>query len=143
MKAVALIPKEWSMTTLSLKSKKEFLDAALEAALKASKILLRYQKKLETLKPNYKEAQGLSSEADLSSERTIIKSLSKMYSDHRFLAEEDFYLQGEAGYDKYRQGYVWVIDPLDGTNNYLNGLPFYAISIALCYDGVPQVGGRL
>src|SRR3970040_936921 len=72
-------------------------------------------------------------ETDLAAERAILSALRQEYPDHATLAEET---AGEAS----REGWLWVIDPLDGTHNFSRGIPYFATHIALCLDGEPLLG---
>lgn len=110
------------------------LTFALKMAEDASKILMNRSEKLFTkpLKLIHKGSLGLTSEADLKSEELVISHIQKKYPDHEILAEEDSYvrklkIQGPENLNQY----TWLIDPLDGTNNFLNGLPFFCVSLAL------------
>jgi myo-inositol-1(or 4)-monophosphatase len=117
------------------------LTIAKRAALSASRILLRHFDHLERLNVTAKQRNDFVSEADVQAERDIIQTLRKTYPNHGILAEES----GEQpGQDEYQ----WVIDPLDGTTNFLHGIPHFAISIAfrhknrleaaLVYDPIRQ-----
>ncbi len=117
------------------------LTIAKRAALSASRILLRHIDHLERLTVTTKQRSDFVSEADVQAEQDIIQTLRKTYPNHSILAEET----GEqAGADEYQ----WIIDPLDGTTNYLHGIPHFAISIAfrhknrleaaLVYDPIRQ-----
>ncbi len=99
------------------------LTIAKRAALSAGRILLRHFDHLERLNVTAKQRNDFVSEADIQAERDIIQILRKTYPNHGILAEES----GEQpGQDEYQ----WVIDPLDGTTNFLHGIPHFAISIA-------------
>ena len=99
------------------------LTIAKRAALNAGRILLRHFDHLERLNVTAKQRNDFVSEADIQAERDIIQILRKTYPNHGILAEES----GEQpGQDEYQ----WVIDPLDGTTNFLHGIPHFAISIA-------------
>lgn len=117
------------------------LTIAKRAALSAGRILLRHFDHLERLTVTTKQRSDFVSEADLQAEREIIQTLRKTYPNHGILAEES----GEQpGQDEYQ----WLIDPLDGTTNFLHGIPHFAISIAfrhrnrleatLVYDPIRQ-----
>lgn len=82
---------------------------------------------------------GLATEADLKSEAHVIGKIKKHFPDHQILSEEDSFNTGlERG---FREGeYLWLIDPLDGTNNFYNKLPFFCISLALYFEGRPLIG---
>ena len=117
----------------------EVFEFSKDIALKAGRILLRYQKKLGSLKVNYKEAQGVCSEADIKSEKYLINQIKKKYPDHDILAEETSFADSKTSasdfYSYKNSDWCWVIDPLDGTNNFLNGLDYFAICIALTHYG--------
>jgi myo-inositol-1(or 4)-monophosphatase len=123
---------------------KKALQFSLELADQAGAILLKYQKKLSSLEITNKEAQGVASTADLASEKFIIKSIKKAYPKHEILAEESAYAQfgnKKKAYEVFKEKeWSWVIDPLDGTNNFLNGLDYYAICISLLHFGKPVIG---
>ena len=101
------------------------LNIAKRAALSASRILLRHFDHLERLNVTAKQRNDFVSEADVQAEREIIQTLRKTYPNHGILAEES----GE--HSAQDDEYQWVIDPLDGTTNFLHGIPHFAISIAL------------
>ena len=70
---------------------------------------------------------------DKASEKLIVTALEAAFPDHRIIAEE-------GGGSDQDSPFAWLIDPLDGTLNYLHGLPIYAVSIGLLYEGQPQLG---
>lgn len=72
-------------------------------------------------------------ETDLAAERAVLEILRQEYPDHAVLAEET---AGQAP----RDGWLWVVDPLDGTHNFSRGIPYFATNIALCHDGEPLLG---
>lgn len=136
-------------TTIKIKNQKkvnreEALMLSLDLAIKAARLLLIKQKKISSLKITTKKAQGIASNADTESEKLIVDGLKKKYPDHFILAEESAYkeFQGEMGRYKFLQEkeWVWIIDPLDGTNNFLNGLDYYGVCISLAHYGEPVVG---
>ena len=79
------------------------------------------------------ESQGLVTKADLESEQAIVKEIKKTFGNHNFLSEESFSDDG-ASQD------LWIIDPLDGTNNFAHGIPHFAISVAYYRTGAPFCG---
>ncbi len=98
------------------------IEVAIEAAKKGADILLGY---FETeLEHEIKDDKSFVTKADRESEAAILKVLTARFPDHAFLAEE-------TGESENKSPYTWVIDPLDGTANFVNGLPLWAISIAL------------
>ncbi len=87
-----------------------------------------YDKPLKILD---KGKQGLATEADLISETYVMKKIRACYPEHEILSEEDAYKrQLKSGVPADDQ-YIWLIDPLDGTNNFYNRLPFFCVSLAL------------
>jgi myo-inositol-1(or 4)-monophosphatase len=122
----------------------DVLKKVMAVAEKVGKNLIKHQKKLEDLKITSKEAQGVVSNADMEAEKVILQSLSKLYPQIPFLAEEDAYkrFKGKSEAYEHFKGLpaVWVIDPLDGTTNYLNGLNYYGVCISLVSFGKPVLG---
>jgi myo-inositol-1(or 4)-monophosphatase len=108
------------------------LNTAVKAARRAARIINQAADNLDVLTVRHKSLNDLVSEVDRASEQAIVDTLKTAYPDHAILAEES----GASG----RSDYVWVIDPLDGTTNYLHGLPQYAVSIALVHRGVATQG---
>lgn len=101
------------------------LTIAVRAARNAGRILLRYQDRIDQIDVASKRRNDFVSEVDQSAEQTIIRELRGKYPDHAILAEESGEHQGG--------DFQWVIDPLDGTTNYLHGFPQFCVSIALKY----------
>jgi myo-inositol-1(or 4)-monophosphatase len=116
----------------------KFLAFAVDTALAAGEVLIRHQRKLSTLKTTYKKAAGMVSNADIASEALILQNIRKVWPAHGILAEEESWSKGKSR-DK-ASPWLWVIDPLDGTHNFLGGLDYYAVCIALAYCGQPVVG---
>ena len=104
-------------------NKKELNEALLFAqalSRRAGKLLLKYQKKLDSLKITIKDAQGVASKADLESEDIIIKAIQKKYPEHEILAEELAFKKFKGknklaeAYDFYSHSeWSWVIDPFE------------------------------
>jgi len=109
-------------------------------ALMAGKFLLEKKKGLKEIKPSYKENEGLVSEVDLESEKLIQDELSRLFPDHFFLGEEGTFENEDNFYLAKKAKHCWYVDPLDGTNNYLNNLDYYCVSIAHSTDGVIDYG---
>lgn len=99
------------------------LNTAVRAARDAGSIIVRNIDRIESLEINTKARNDYVSEVDRQAEDVIIKRLSKAYPDHGFLGEESGTKPGN--------DFQWIIDPLDGTTNFLFGVPHYAVSIAL------------
>ena len=102
-----------------------------DAAVKAGKILKRRFGKRNNIQ--VKGKRNLVTEADLLSEKAIIETISAEFPDHGILSEE-------SGCSVLSSDYTWIIDPLDGTNNYHFGIPFFCVNIALAKRGEVQVG---
>lgn len=103
------------------------LNTAVKAARRAGNIITRASRDLDALNVEMKGHNDFVSEVDKTAEEAIIKVLLEAYPDHAILAEES----GVTG----KSEYVWIIDPLDGTTNFLHGFPQYAVSIALAHKG--------
>ncbi|MCW8906540.1 MAG: inositol monophosphatase [Sedimenticola sp.] len=108
------------------------MNIAIRAARSAGSILLRYYERTDTLNITQKGMNDFVSEVDRSSEKAIIDILHGAYPNHAILAEESGKQEGNE--------YQWIIDPLDGTTNYLHGFPQFSISIALKHKGVLEQG---
>lgn len=107
------------------------LTIAVKAARRAGSIINQASKNLDLLTVSKKSHSDYVSEVDGAAEAAIIKVLQAAYPGHAILAEES----GQQG-DHEHSGYQWIIDPLDGTTNFLHGFPKYSVSIALKHKGV-------
>ncbi|GDX61501.1 MAG: inositol monophosphatase [Nitrosospira sp.] len=107
------------------------LNIAVKAARRAGGIINRAAQNLDSLHISRKAHNDFVSEIDRLSEDTIIKILLDTYPDHSILAEES----GSRG-DPRKSEYQWIIDPLDGTTNFLHGLPQYSVSVALMHKNI-------
>ncbi|MFN4262121.1 MAG: inositol monophosphatase family protein [Thioalkalivibrionaceae bacterium] len=105
------------------------LNTAITAARKAGRIAAQAFHRADPVNLREKTANDFVTETDIAAERAIIDVLKRAYPDHGFLAEE-------SGASDPRE-YTWIIDPIDGTTNFIHGIPQFAISIAL------RVSGRL
>jgi len=114
------------------------LAFATDLARQAGKILLDTYGRVATI--DYKSKRDVVTDADYASERLIIEAIKGRYPDDAILAEESGEHAGMLRDDGSGNGRTWVIDPLDGTVNYANGIPFYCVSIGLVVDDVPSVG---
>ena len=109
------------------------LNVAIKAARAAGAIINRASLDLEALRINTKSPNDFVTEVDHAAEGVIIETLLQAYPDHGILAEES----GRAHGAKHSE-FVWIIDPLDGTTNFIHGFPVYCVSIALAHRGVVQ-----
>lgn len=108
-----------------------FLSVCLEAAERGGQALLDWQDRFE---PREKGPKDLVSQADLAAQEAIRDCILKSFPDHDFLSEEDAADRKAKGLNPIpdrRSEYRWIVDPLDGTTNYIHHLPGYAVSIAL------------
>jgi myo-inositol-1(or 4)-monophosphatase len=105
------------------------VNIALRAARKAGSNIERAMENLDHLEVKAKSPNDFVTEVDNAAEQEILFHLKKAYPDHAFLCEESG-LTGAENAD-----YRWVIDPLDGTTNYIRGIPHFAVSIACLYRG--------
>ncbi len=110
------------------------LTIAVRAARAAGDLIVRYVDRIDTLTISGKGRNDFVSEVDHLAEQEIVSILSKAYPSHAFLGEEG----GRHGLPKGE--YTWVIDPLDGTTNFLHGFPQFAVSIALIHRGNIECG---
>ncbi|MFC4728157.1 inositol monophosphatase family protein [Coralloluteibacterium thermophilus] len=110
---------------------KPAVNVMVKAARQAGNVILRNMAKLDSLKIVEKARQDYASEVDSLAEAEIIRELRRAYPDAGFLGEEG----GIVG--KGRSS-IFVIDPLDGTSNFLRGFPHFCVSIALVENGEPQ-----
>lgn len=104
----------------------------VKAARAAGNVLLRHMYKLDALNVVEKDRMDYASEVDGLAEKEIIKEFRRSTPDYAILGEET----GSTGHNRF----TWVIDPLDGTSNYLRGIPHFCVSIALVENGEPVHG---
>src|SRR5574340_354591 len=111
------------------------LTTAVKAARRAGNIIMRGSRELDLLTVTSKGPKDFVSEVDRAAEAAIVETLHAAYPDHAILAEE-----GTAR-DRNRDAEnVWIIDPLDGTTNFLHGFPQYCVSTALAHRGAVTQG---
>lgn len=110
------------------------LTIAVRAARAAGDLIVRYVDRIDTLNIAAKGRNDFVSEVDSLAEQEIVNILSKAYPHHAFLGEEG----GRHGLPKGE--YTWIIDPLDGTTNFLHGFPQFAVSIAMIHKGNIECG---
>jgi myo-inositol-1(or 4)-monophosphatase len=109
------------------------LNVAVKAARAAGAIINRAALDVEAVRISQKQVNDFVTEVDHASEAVVIETLLTAYPDHAIWAEESGKVHGRQGSD-----HVWIIDPLDGTTNFIHGFPVYAVSIALAWRGVVQ-----
>ena len=104
----------------------QFLTTAIEAARQAGEVLQQWSRKFTV---SEKSRKNLVTEADVAAQETIFRILQDQFPDHSVLGEENLSVEGTSG--EFR----WIIDPLDGTANYVHQFPYYCVSIALEQNG--------
>ncbi|MFC1594025.1 inositol monophosphatase family protein [Candidatus Omnitrophota bacterium] len=112
--------------------KPTYKDVAIEAARAAGKIHKKYfhrDIKVKTKGASY----DLLTIADTEAEKAVVSVIKKYFPEHNFLGEENRYAKTDSAY-------TWVIDPLDGTNNFSSGMPIFCVSVALVKNGESIVG---
>ena len=117
------------------------INVAISAARKAGRIINIASNDLDTIKIERKGLHDYVSSVDRQAEAEIISFIQNKYPHHGFLAEESGNTEPQNPKKKTHSSgkYQWIIDPLDGTTNFLHGFPQYAISIALYLNAKPQV----
>ena len=108
------------------------LNMAIKAAYEAGDIIARSADRIDQLQVENKDKNDFVTEIDRAAEDTIITMLKKAYPDHAFLGEESGQHKATGNSNTH---YEWIIDPLDGTTNFLYGIPHFAVSIALKKNG--------
>jgi myo-inositol-1(or 4)-monophosphatase len=111
----------------------EYLKVALRATLKAGEFLLENFGKVTLKEAEEKKANDFVSFVDREAERIIKEYILEVFPDHDFLGEEE-------GGPKEGKEFIWVVDPLDGTKNFLHGIDAFAISCALLVNSEVEVG---
>jgi myo-inositol-1(or 4)-monophosphatase len=104
------------------------INVAIEAALEAGRFLRYSVGRVKTVETKHGEERNLVSEIDRGSEEKIISIIRRHYPSHGILAEE-------SGASKPDAEYTWIIDPLDGTTNFLHGLPVFSVTIGIEHRG--------
>ncbi len=100
------------------------VNIAIDAARKAGDIIIRALDRLDEIKIIVKGDKGLTTDVDQRAEQAIIKILQKAHPDYGFLCEESGEIKGNSDC-------TWIVDPLDGTTNFIHGYPHFCVSIAL------------
>ncbi|MDA8563711.1 inositol monophosphatase [Mariniblastus sp.] len=117
-----------------------FLQVAIEAAQAGGAIVSAYFADLSSAgiedKARNEQSEGLVTKADVESEQAIVASIRRSFPDHYFLGEESHT-------DSIDAEHLWIIDPLDGTNNFAHGIPHFAVSVAYYRNGQAHCGAIL
>src|SRR3972149_6267142 len=104
------------------------LNIAVRAARRAGNIIIRASRNLDAVAFKEKAVNDFVSEVDREAEQAVIRTLREAYPGHSILAEES----GASGTSEYQ----WIVDPLDGTTNFMHGFPQYCVAIALRHRGI-------
>ncbi|MCS7164472.1 MAG: inositol monophosphatase [Thermodesulfovibrio sp.] len=107
---------------------KDFLSIAIESVKQAEKVIKYRVGTISYREITQKSISDYVTEVDLHSEKTIIEYIKKHFPAHQIMSEE-------SSNDYKKTEYLWIIDPLDGTTNFIHGFPVFAISIAMMYKG--------
>jgi len=105
------------------------LNIGIRAARAAGKVITQNVDRYDPMSIEKKQRNDFVTEVDRKAEAEIVNTLRRSYPDHAFLCEESGLIGDE------NAEFQWIIDPLDGTTNFLSGIPHYAVSIALKKDG--------
>ena len=112
-------------------------DEIIKIIQDAGELLLNYFHKINELTVERKQGEGLVSEADRETEKFLFEKLTSIVPEAKFIGEESSFDDGQKSIAK---GVQWIIDPLDGTSNFLSGFNYFCVSVALCFDGEPIFG---
>lgn len=112
---------------------RERTDFAVDLAKRAGMLAMEYYRRLDTLTIESKGHQDLVSEADKEVELFVRRELAAHYPQDGIVGEEHATVASQSGF-------TWVIDPIDGTANFVRGIPQWCVIIACCNDGIAQVG---
>lgn len=112
-----------------------FVNIAITAARSAGNIIIRSLDRLDKLLVSEKKPNDYVTEIDQKAEQAIIAVIRKAYPGHAILGEEGGEVSGVTGND-----YTWIIDPIDGTRNFIHGFPQFAVSIAVSHKGKIEHG---
>lgn len=110
-----------------------FLNIAIQAARAASRSILHFYDRLDEVQVTEKAKNDLVTQVDKLSEDIIIEHIHKAYPKHSILGEE-------SGLEQNQDEYTWIIDPIDGTKNFVNGFPHFCISIAVKKGDTLEIG---
>lgn len=113
------------------------VNIAVKAALAAGNTILRALDRLGTVKVSEKSPNDYVTEVDQQVERDIIAIIQKAYPSHQILGEES---GTTAATGKKTEDFTWIIDPIDGTRNFIHGFPQFAVSIAVSYKNKIEHG---
>ena len=108
------------------------LHTAVRSVREGGRVILMYFNQLDRLEYSSKGRNDFVSRADIEAERAVLDVLTHAYPEHGVLAEESGPQEGSE--------YTWVIDPLDGTTNFLHGFPMFAVSVAAMRNGILEHG---
>ena len=111
------------------------INVAVRAARAAGRVITRAAIDIDAVKVARKQRNDFVTEVDRAAEAIIVQTLRQAYPDHAFLGEESGHQPGRVDAPPAEAENIWIIDPLDGTTNFIHGLPQYCVSIALMQRG--------
>jgi len=111
------------------------INIAVQAARAAGRVIVRYANRLDGVSVVEKQRHDFVSEVDRVAEAEIVKVIRRAHPEHAILAEEGGDIPGKRG-----NPVQWIVDPLDGTTNFLRGFPHFAVSIGILEHGRPRHG---
>ncbi|HPG31231.1 MAG TPA: inositol monophosphatase family protein [bacterium] len=114
--------------------RKEKLNKTIELAKSAGKILIENFRKINQNEIYFKNPKDIVTEIDKKTENFIVSEIARAYPEDNIIAEEDSVRLNHIDSN------LWIIDPLDGTTNYLHGIPYFAVSIAYYENNEPEIG---
>ncbi|MEZ5965698.1 MAG: inositol monophosphatase family protein [Planctomycetota bacterium] len=124
--------------SLSSRDLEALLQDIEPVARRAGEVLLRHRQQLAGVRTEFKGRRELVTVADRDAERVVVEHLLQRHPEHAVLAEEG--VLTPAGQPHRASDRVWIVDPLDGTTNFVHDLPHFAVAIALVERGVPVLG---
>ena len=112
------------------------LRTAIDAAKNAGNVLLKHFENFSFIESTNKESWDLLTQADIEAEKLVLNEIRSSFPDHSILAEES----STESDDVKNARHLWIVDPLDGTNNFAHGIPHFAVSIAYYKNQKPELG---
>ena len=116
----------------------QWLEVAVGLARRAGEVVLDYQDRLAEVVTEFKGRRELVTEADRASERVVVEGLRSEFPDHAILAEEG--VASPRGAADRESDFRWLVDPLDGTTNFVHAIPFHCVALSLDYRGELLLG---
>ena len=121
--------------------KTEEIHSIKTAIIKAGETILQYQKN-QNYQIKFKHPGDPVTTADNEANDIIIEAIGKIFPDHVIVSEENYHEHNRESIDNLRKNsnQIWFIDPLDGTKDFIKGLPYFAVSVGFFHNGIPEIG---